>query len=113
VGFRASPAFDEALARVTVAPQAVVNLGERLKRPPVLGATRLGGLPFYFHDELAYAEPNGFWVRGGATLEATVRLEPGLEPPGVRLQVHSGQGSTDVQFATAAWSKAVGLTPGD
>ncbi|HEX6211714.1 MAG TPA: hypothetical protein VF136_13120 [Methylomirabilota bacterium] len=113
VGFRASPAFDQALARVTVAPQAVVNAGERLKRPPVLGATRLGGLPFYFHDELAYAEPNGFWVRGGATLEATVRLEPGLEPPGVRLQVHSGEGTTDVRFATAAWSRAVGLTPGD
>lgn len=113
VGFRASPAFDDRLAQITVTPLTVLDAGRRVQRPPVLGAARFGGLPFYFHDELAYAEANGFWVRGGGTLRTTVRLRPGPEPPGLRLQVHSGAGTTDVRFAAPGWSDVVGLSPGE
>ena len=113
VGFRASPAFDDTLAQVTVTPLAVLDAARRMPRPPVLGAARFSGLPFYFHDELAYAEEKGFWVRGRAALRATVGLTPGLEPPGVRLQVHSGQATTEVRLSTPAWSGVVGLAPGE
>jgi hypothetical protein len=112
VGFRASPALEASTARLEVAPISVVNAGDRFSRPPVMAAARYGNVPVYFHDDRAYPEADGFWLRGRTTSEMTIGLPDGADQPSLRLQLHAGDRSTPVDIATPAWSTRVTLSPG-
>lgn len=112
VGIRASDEFERRVGRLEITPLAVIGKGERLRRPPVLAAARYGATPVYFHDDHAYLEADGFWVRGAATTDVTVGLQPNVKPAGVTLQIHGGAVGTAVRLETPAWSTRVMLTPG-
>jgi hypothetical protein len=112
VGVRASPEIEAAVQAVRVSPIRVDNAGRRAKRPTVVAATHYAGEPFYFHGDTAYVESAGFWVRGGRRLDATVVIQPGLEPPGLKLKLHSGTGNADVTVRTTHWSTVLRLSPG-
>ena len=112
IGFRGDSALESVVARIDVTPVAVVDVRDRLRRPPVTATAVFGGQPAYFHDTHADVEAAGFWARGRATTELTLGVPPDSEPRGVRLQMHSGQGETTVRIATPVWSTDVALTPG-
>ncbi len=112
VGLRATREFEQATGKLQVRPVTIVDANRRLTRPPVLAAAEYYEVPVYFHDDHAYVEPNGFWARGRTTHDLTIGLRQGAQPPGVRLQLHSGDGITRVHLATPAWSDVVSLTSG-
>jgi hypothetical protein len=112
VGLRAEPGLESRVGRIVVTPVAVVDAHRRVERPPVVATARYGGLPAYFHDTHADIEASGFWARGGVTTAITLAVPPDSRPHGVRLQMHSGQGTTAVRVATPGWSTRVSLAPG-
>lgn len=112
IGFRGDAALESSLARIDVTPVAVVDVRDRLRRPPVTATAVFGGQAAYFHDTHADVEAAGFWAHGRATTELTLAVPQDSEPRGVRLQMHSGQGETTVRVATPVWSTDVALTPG-
>ncbi len=112
VGLRAPEAFATDVGRIIVAPVSVTDESQRPRRPQVLASAMLAGRPVYFHDTHADLEPTGFWARGNAAASMTVSVDPRSEPRGVRLLMHSGQGSSTVKVGTGAWSTEVALTPG-
>ena len=112
VGLRADAEVEQATGRVEVHPVTIVDASRRLTRPPVLAAAAYHDVPVYFHDDHAYVEPTGFWARGRTRHELTVGIPEGMQPPGVTLQLHSGDGNTRVRLATPAWSDVVSLTSG-
>ena len=113
VGFRGDGVLESALARITVTPLEVVDVHDRIARPPVTATAILGGLPAYFHDAHANLEAAGFWVRGRAAAEVTFGVHPDSRPRGVRLQLHGGPVPTRVRIATPVWATEVQLTPGE
>jgi hypothetical protein len=111
VGFRAPGTFDALVDRLEVDPIAVVDVGDRLRTPPVLASAEYGDTVWYFHDDRAYLETGGFWARGHVTTTATVRLS-GHGPDGVSLTLHGGPDPTPIRLATPAWSTRLILHPG-
>jgi hypothetical protein len=112
VGLRAPEALASRVGRIAIAPVAVIDESRRTRRPPVLASAMLAGRPAYFHDTNADIEAAGFWARGNVATAVTLSVDPQREPRGVRLQLHSGQGTASVRLATGAWSTEVALTPG-
>lgn len=113
VGFRAPPDLEARVERAEVTPVAVVNRGDRLQRPPVLAATKYGDVTVYFHDDRAYVEPAGFWVRGRSKVALTiVRPEVGGATRNVTLRLHGGPEPVPVALNTPAWSTRIVLAPG-
>ena len=112
VGLRADERFEASIARILVTPHRVVDQKSRLHRPPVLATAVFGDAPVYFHDTHADIEATGFWARGRVTTAVTLVVDPASVPRGVRVRLHSGQGSTTVRVATPGWAAHVSLTPG-
>ncbi|MBK5296338.1 MAG: hypothetical protein JJE40_04205 [Vicinamibacteria bacterium] len=112
VGLRAADPFEASVGRILVTPISIVDHSRRLHRPPVVATAVFAGRPAYFHDTHADVEATGFWARGRATTAITLAVDPASQPRGVRLQLHSGEGTTTVRVATPGWSTRVSLTPG-
>ena len=112
VGLRAAESFVASVGRVLITPVRIVDVNRRLHRPPVLATALFAGLPAYFHDPNADVEASGFWARARVTTAITLVVDPAGQPRGVRLRLHSGEGTTVVRLATPAWSTRVSLTPG-
>jgi hypothetical protein len=113
VGLRTTPEFEGRVAALRVQPARVVNNGDRRQLPTVVSSAVYKNVMVTFHGNQVYAERNGFWVRGRATLLAT--FAPPVEPsrePGVRLSLHGGAAPTRVRFETANWGTTIGLEPG-
>jgi hypothetical protein len=113
VGLRGEGALEASLARIVVTPLEIVDVHDRIRRPPVTATALLADLPAYFHDAHANLEASGFWVRGHTTAEVTFGVHPESRPRGIRLQMHGGPVTTRVRIATPVWSTAVQLTPGE
>jgi hypothetical protein len=112
VGFRGDGAIESSLARLVVTPLEIVDVHDRIRRPPVTATAILGNHAAYFHDAHADLEATGFWVRGRMTAEVTLGVHPESQPRGTRLRLHGGPVATRVRVATPVWSTAVELTPG-
>jgi hypothetical protein len=112
VGLRADDRFEASLARILITPVRVVDYHRRVHRPPVVATAVFAGAPVYFHDTNADVEPTGFWSRGRVATTITLVVDPASRPLGVRLRLHSGQGTTTVRVATPGWSTQLSLTPG-
>jgi hypothetical protein len=115
VGFRSSRALEETVGEMVVRPRAVVNAAERLDRrlalPPVLAAAQYPGAVVYFHDNDAFPEPSGFWVRGGSDAVVTFARPPGVAPRPVRVRIHAGPLQNRVELSTGAWHAVIALAP--
>jgi hypothetical protein len=108
VGFRGSREMEQAIQAITITPVAVVNSGERVPAPPVLGAAQYGASMVLLHDDQVNPEPTGFWVLGRRP--TVVSIAPGPEattPPTVRLR--SGVGGNEVTLRTRGWQHVVTL----
>jgi len=112
VGLRADDRFEASIARILITPVRVVDYNRRVHRPPVVATAVFMGAPVYFHDTNADVEPTGFWSRGRVATAITLVVDPASRPLGVRLRLHSGQGTTTVLVATPGWSTQLSLTPG-
>ncbi len=111
VGFRAAPELERAIAALRLRPLSIVDGSLRLKTASVIAAAPFGPLTVFFHDAVAYSEPDGFWVRGRARLRATI-AETGESAESLAVQVHSGARPNTVTLSTPRWSERLDLVPG-
>jgi hypothetical protein len=113
VGFRVAADLERRVASARVEPLAIVNVSDRLDRPPVLAAARYGETDVLFHGTAVYPETRGFWVRGSSTL--ALSIAPPVDrtgEPGIRLSMHSGARENRVALATSTWRTTLTLEPG-
>ena len=94
VGLRADPEMSRALKEVWFEPIDVVDAHERVAVGEVLAARRYGVTTVYFHDELAWPEPQGFWTRGRDEAQFTLAAS---EPGQVTLRITSGPAANHVR----------------
>jgi hypothetical protein len=94
VGFRASRSLAPEVGNLRVQPRSIVPVLDRTAVPDVLAAVAAGDLVFLLHDDHAYPERNGFWVRGGAqaSLSIVARADGlarqyGLTPPSMAILI--------------------------
>jgi hypothetical protein len=111
VGFRAARGVERSIQMLRLRPLTVVDRSLRPKTPPVIAAAPFGSLTVFFHDAVAYSEPDGFWVRGRARLRTTI-ADGAESNDATALQVHSGARPNTVTFSTPRWSERLELVPG-
>jgi hypothetical protein len=111
VGFRAGRPVEPAIAELRVTPLRVVDVRRRFRTARVLSAASFRPATIFFHDSNAYAERDGFWVKGRATASFTVKKTNDTEP-GVPLGIHSGPRPNVVTVSTPTWSQKLELVPG-
>jgi hypothetical protein len=111
VGFRAAPEVEREIKTLRLRPLTIVDGSLRLKTASVIAAAPFGSLTVFFHDAVAYSEPDGFWVRGRARLRATI-AESGESAESIVVQVHSGARPNTVTLTTPRWSERLELVPG-
>ncbi len=108
VGFRGSRALEQGLQSLTVTPLAIVNEGERVRTPTVLGAAQYGQVMVLLHDDKVNLEPTGFWVLGQRPTVLSVSSAPGATSP-VVLRLRSGVDNNQVTLRTRGWERTVTL----
>ena len=111
VGFRAAPELERAIAALRLRPLSIVDGSLRLKTASVIATASFGSLTVFFHDAVAYSEPDGFWVRGRARLRTTI-AEGDDSAESLAVQLHSGARSNRVTLSTPRWSERLELVPG-
>jgi hypothetical protein len=72
-------------------------------------SARFGDADLFFHGPTIYAEPDGFWVRGGQTTTFTVAVERGRA--GMSLTMTNGGVANDVRLEWGARKERVVLRP--
>jgi len=108
IGFRGSRELEKALQALTITPLAVVNDGERVHAPTVLGAARYGHLMVMFHDDQVTPEPTGFWVLGKRLTAMSVGTANGIAAPMV-LRLRSGVSDNRITVRTRGWQETITL----
>jgi hypothetical protein len=109
VGLRGSRAVEEAVQAISFTPLSVVNAGERVRTPPVLGAARYGGALVLLHDDQVNPEPTGFWILGRRRTVLSVAPDDTAESI---LRVRSDAPDNSVTLSTHGWSRTVTLQAG-
>ena len=109
VGFRASPEVARTVGALRLQPVWILDAGRRLRTEPILSAASFGSTTIFFHDE-AYAEPDGFWVKGQTTVRTTI-MKGAASTEAIALNLHSGARPNVVTLATPHWSERVELVP--
>jgi hypothetical protein len=72
-------------------------------------SARFGDADLFFFGSTIYAEPDGFWVRGGQTTVFTVAVERGRA--GVNLAMTNGEPANEVRLAWGTRNERVALRP--
>ena len=111
VGFRASRQVEGAIAAMRLTPVNVVETRRRFPAPVVRAAASYTSARVFFHDPNAYAEPDGFWVKGRSSAEITLAKNVPSNPA-VTLIIHSGAKANVVTLSTGRWTEHVELVPG-
>lgn len=112
VGFRAPQDLSQGDGELQITPLHVVDEGQRVARPPIIGAVHQGPATVFFHDDFASAEPAGYWTRGGANTEITYATSAG-SPATIAIVVHCGPVPNQVSLKTLGWEKQLVLQPGE
>lgn len=94
VGFRASDELDGHVGLLRLRPHEVVGSLHRVAAFDVLGTWARGPFVFLFHDDQAYSEPDGFWVRGASRVVVSVVSRTGRVQSSFRLRLRSGVANT-------------------
>ena len=111
VGFRAAPDLSQGDGELRISPLQVVDASRRIARPPIVAAMRQGAATVFFHDNFAFAEPTGYWTRGGATTDITYATNAG-SPATIAIVVHCGPVPNQVVLRTADGEERLMLQPG-
>lgn len=111
VGFRAPPILSQGDGELQIAPLKIVDEGQRLRRPPVVGAIRQGPSTVFFHDNSSFPEPTGYWIRGGGRTEVTyaTATKPELT---IAISVGCGPVANQIALRTPDWQQRVVVEPG-
>lgn len=112
VGFRAPASLNDEVSELRIRPQRVVPMLDRIAAYDVLAATTLTRFVFLFHDESAYPETDGFWVRGSSPAIVSVVSRTGRVTTNVRLRVRSPVANT-VRIDTPGESRTIRLVPNE
>ena len=111
VGFRAPRQVEAVIAQLRVSAVSVVETRRRFRTPTVLSAAPFGPATIFFPDSNAFAEREGFWVKGRATARMTLR--PTIDGASrFVLAIHSGARANAVELAIPGWSQKLDLVPG-
>ena len=111
VGFRAPPEFSLAEGELQLTPVHIVDESQRVRRPPIAGVRQLGSATVFFHDHAVFAEPGGYWIRGGATSEVSYALK-GESPATITLDAHCGPVSNEISIRTPDGLERLTVQPG-
>jgi len=106
VGFRGTREMEQAIQAITVTPTAVVNRGERVQAPPVLGAAQYGATMVLLHDDRVNPEPTGFWVLGRRRTVVSVAPASEVTAP-AKLRLRSSVSANEVTLRTRGWEQVV------
>jgi hypothetical protein len=109
VGLRGSSEVERSIASIRIEAVDVVDQGARVATPQVLAAAAYGDTLAFFHEELMYPEPGGFWTTGQRPARVTLACAGGCAA-GVTLHVHSGQRPNHLRLATHGWSQELALS---
>jgi hypothetical protein len=114
VGLRASPSLEAAQPSIRIRPLSIVDARARPSHPPVVGAIRYDGTSVFFFDAAVWAEPAGFWVRGGRTASLLVARDTAASPASqVRLAIHCGPVANSLRISSRSQSRQIELAPGE
>lgn len=108
VGFRGSRELEAAIEAITITPVSIVNTGERVRAPVVLGAAMYGSSMVLLHDDQVAPEPDGFWVLGRRP--TMLSIAPAEVPgAGATLRLRSRVDNT-ATLRTHGWMQTVALS---
>jgi hypothetical protein len=110
VGLRGSGPIIDAVTELWFEPLALRDAHARGPRLQVLAARRYGSLTAYFHDDNAWAEPAGFWTRGGSTTRVTVVADAGEGEAVFRM--HCGPAANQVTLRRGRQEEGFDIAPG-
>jgi hypothetical protein len=111
VGFRAPPELSQGDGELRITPLRVVDEGRRVARPRIVGVRQQGPVTVFFHDGFVFAEPTGYWIRGGATAEVTYATNA-QSVSTIAIAVHCGPVPNQVSLRTPGWQERLTLEPG-
>jgi hypothetical protein len=112
VGFRAQQDLEKGAGELRLTPAHVVDEGRRIARPPIIGARRYGAATAYFHDDLVFAEPTGYWTRGRATARVTYAMNADSSPT-IDVVVRCGPVANAVTLSTPGWEEQLAIEQGE
>lgn len=111
VGFRAPSDLVKGDGELRLMPVRVVDEGQRVARPPIISATRYGAVTAFFHDDLVFGEPTGYWTRGRGTTQVTFATNASA-PATIDAAVRCGPVANHVRLTTPDWEERLTLEPG-
>jgi hypothetical protein len=109
VGLRGSRAVEDAVRTIRFTPLSVVNAGQRVRTPPVLGSARYGGALVLLHDDQVNPEPTGFWILGRRPTVLSVAPDETAES---MLRLRSDAPDNTVTLSTHGWTRTLVLHAG-
>ena len=111
VGFRAPSDLGKGDGELRITPVRVVDEGKRVTRPPIISAMRYGAVTAFFHDDIVFGEPSGYWTRGRGTAQVTLATNAN-SPATIDVVVRCGPVANHVTLTTPGWEESLALEPG-
>jgi hypothetical protein len=109
---RSDEAARSAIRRITLRPLRLVPPGSRVTADRARRAVRYGASVVYFLDDVAFAEPGGFWVGGGAW--TSIVVAPDRPSSSVTLSIRNVSVPNEVTVMSGRWHDApLELSPGE
>jgi hypothetical protein len=89
VSFATSGKLGKQVRELRIVPYRVVPFLDRIAADDVRAAAAFDRLLFLFHDDHAYPDATGFWVRGASAARVSVVSRSGLLISDLRLMLHT------------------------
>ncbi len=108
VGVRGTRELEARVRAVAFTPLTVINAGERVHAPPVLGTALYGSTLAMLHDDQVSPERPGFWILGRRRMALSLAPMASMEKP-ITLNLRSRVDDNRVTLRTPGWSHTVTL----
>ena len=106
VSFATSGMLGKQVRELRIVPYRVVPFLDRIAAEDVRAAAAFDRLLFLFHDEQAYPDATGFWVRGASRARVSVVSRSGLLISDLRLMLHSWvPNSIHIEMPDRVWTE--------
>jgi hypothetical protein len=109
VGFKASPELESSVGFLRVRPARVTPMLDRIATSEVLAAAAYGPIVVLFHDDAAYVERDGFWLRGKASSQVSIVSPTGPLAGDVTLRIRPGPIDNTIVIEGAGGTKRVSV----
>jgi hypothetical protein len=106
VSFATSGKLGTQVREIKIVPYRVVPFLDRIAAEDVRAAAAFDRLLFLFHDDQAYPDANGFWIRGASRARVSVVSRTGLLISDVRLMLRSRVPNTiHIEMPDRVWTE--------